>query len=223
MTRPVLLVGNGINNIQSEYTWSDLVGDLIEFVEATDRIHPSHKPFPLLYEEIVAHAVRERVKTEADIKRFIANRIASFRPNKIHEQIMALGLKNILTTNYDYTLELAGGAADQKTIRNLGVVPENLYSLFRFSSVGKTQVWHIHGERNAPQTIALGYEHYSGYLQRMRNYVVMGTEKAYKKQFDSLESRLKKRAVTFDSWVDFFFTQDVYILGLTLDFVEMHL
>ncbi len=221
--KPVLLIGNGINNIASQYKWKDLVDELIRAVGATRRIRLGNKPFPLLYEEIVAHAVRERGKPESEIKSFIADRVSRFLPNEIHARIMRLGAKHILTTNYDHTLEMADSAQDSRGFRNAGVVKENLYSLFRFTRVRKNQVWHIHGDQNSPQSIALGYEHYSGYLQRMRNYVVMGTENAYTRQFDSLEARLRKGAVTFDSWIDFFFTDDIYIVGLSLDFIEMHL
>jgi hypothetical protein len=219
----VLLIGNGINNIDNPYTWGDLVEDLIAFVGAAGRIRTKDKPFPLLYEEIVAHGVRDKHLKEVEIKTYVAERIEKFQPNDIHRRIMRLGLKNILTTNYDYTLEMASGLEDQSALSNTGVVKENLYSLFRRNQARKTQVWHIHGERISPQSIALGFEHYSGYLQRMRNYVVMGTEQSYKQSFDSLEKRLRQGRVKFESWIDFFFVHDVYIVGLSLDFVEMHL
>lgn len=219
----VLLVGNGVNNIESEYKWIDLVNDLIEFVGAKGHIRTSQKPFPLLYEEIVAHAVREKGMKESQVKVHIAHKIASFQPNKIHRQLLELGLSDILTTNYDYNIEMASGTIETKALQNDGAVKEGVYSLFRKIKLGKTQVWHIHGERNSPQSIALSYEHYSGYLQRMRNYVVMDTGDAYKKKFSPLFRRLKQGTVTFDSWVDFFFRADLYIVGLTLDFIEMHL
>lgn len=223
MTRHIILVGNGINNIQSAYTWGDLVNDLIDFVGATKHIRIAGKPFPLLYEEIVAHAVKEKHIAESEIKEFIAKRITEFRPNAIHQHIIELRLENLLTTNYDYTLEMASGFPENKTPVNAGVIKENRYSLFRVAQVKSSRVWHIHGERKAPTSIALGYEHYSGYLQLMRNYVVMGTALAYKKHFDSLEKRLKTNTVRYDSWVDFFFTHDIFIIGQSLDFVEMHL
>jgi len=219
----VLLIGNGINNIDSLYTWGDLVNDLVAFVGATRHIRTNDKPFPLLYEEIVAHAVRSGCCGESEVKAHVAGLVERFQPNEIHRRIMGLGLKNILTTNYDYTLERATGLKDRQVPSNSGVVKENLYSLFRVARIGRTQVWHIHGERHSSQSIALGYEHYSGYLQRMRNYVVMGTEQAYRRSFDSLERRLRQHAVRFESWVDFFFAQNIYIIGLSLDFIEMHL
>jgi hypothetical protein len=224
MTRSkVLLIGNGINNIDNPYTWSDLVRDLIAYVGGAGHIRTGDKPFPLLYEEIFSRWARDQRREESEIKDRVAALISKFEPNEIHRRIMGLGLKNVLTTNYDYTLEMATGLKDKDIPAKSGVVRENLYSLFRFIRVGQTQVWHIHGERHSSPSIALGYEHYSGYLQRMRNYVVTGTEQSYKRSFESLEKRLKKGTVEFDSWIDFFFTQNVYVVGLSLDFVEMHL
>jgi len=57
----------------------------------------------------------------------------------------------------------------------------------------------------------------------MRNYVVQGVEYK-KKSIDSLTTRLESnRAYQHLSWVDFFFMHDVHIIGLGLDFVEIHL
>ena len=219
----VLLIGNGINNIDNSYTWSDLVNDLIAYVGATDHIRAVDKPFPLLYEEIFAHWVRDRHREELELKERVAALIAKFQPNEIHRRIMGLELKNILTTNYEYTLEMATGLKSKGALTNSGVVRETLYSLFRCIQVEQARVWHIHGEQRAAHSIALGYEHYGGYLQRMRDYVVTGTGNSYKRSFDSLEKRLKKGVIGFDSWIDFFFLQDINIIGLSLDFVEMHL
>lgn len=58
----------------------------------------------------------------------------------------------------------------------------------------------------------------------MRNYTASGTNGTYKaKDFHSLIRRLKENTVLDESWVDFFFTKDIYIFGLNLDFVELHL
>ena len=56
----------------------------------------------------------------------------------------------------------------------------------------------------------------------MRNYVVSGVR--YKGQrFDALLRRMQKGALQFHSWLDVFFSRDVHIVGLGLDFVEIHL
>jgi hypothetical protein len=219
----VLLVGNGINSIKTAYSWKRLINDLISYVGAVGQIKIKDKPFPLLYEEILFEGVRNKViKEEEDLKKNIADEVTQIKPNDIHEQVMNSEYENILTTNYEYTLELSQGL-QQADLKNVGVVKEKTYSLFRKTKVKDTQIWHIHGECNSSRTITLGYEHYGGYLQQMRNYAQTGIWKSAKKPLGPMSKRLKKRSFKPYSWIDFFFTKNIYIIGFTLDFVEMHL
>lgn len=222
MKDKVFLIGNGVNNIRHDYRWIDLINNLINFIGASGQIRLDDKPFPLLYEEIFVEAVKNRGFKENHIKDFIAREVSKMEPNEVHRQIMETGVENLLTTNYDFTFEKLF-TPEVSALKNSGVVKENLYSLFRHYRIGKNNFWHIHGDANASQAITLGYEHYSGYLQQMRNYVANGTGTAYKIKFIALIRRLKKQIPEVNSWVDLFFTKDVYIIGLTLDFIEIHL
>jgi len=224
MKNKVFLIGNGINNIDTMYTWSQLIEDLIDHIGATGQIQTENKPFPLLYEEIIAEAVKKRKFKENGIKEFIAEKINSLQPNSLHRQILDMGVKNILTTNYDFTFEKLL-TDDIKSLKNEGIVKENMYSVFRHYLFDDLNIWHLHGDGNSPSTITLGYEHYSGYLQQMRNYIASGTGTSYRKlQLPPLIKRIKsKDKDEIYSWLDFFFTHDIYIIGLTLDFIEIHL
>lgn len=218
----VLLVGNDINNLSKGYSWNDLLNDLISFVGARDKIRPLGEQFPLFYEEIWAFAGSRGKVTEADVKEYIASKVIKIPQNDLHSKIATLPFENILTTNYEFTLEKAL-SGDSPSVSNLGIIQEKRYSLFRRTSNGAKSVWHIHGDAQRPSSMALGYEHYAGYLQHMRNYVADGV--SYEKvSFDSLTRRLKQSTeLEYSSWVDFFFTHDVHIVGLGLDFVEIHL
>jgi len=73
-------------------------------------------------------------------------------------------------------------------------------------------------------SINLGFEHYGGQLQQMRNYVVSGTTYSSPQAPRlPLLRRLKQGPIKTHSWLDLFFTCDVHILGLSLDFVETDL
>jgi hypothetical protein len=222
MKNKVLLIGNGINNIKQEYRWIDLIQNLINFIGASGQIRVEDKPFPMLYEEIFVEAVKNRKFKEGDIKNFIAKEISHLEPNDVHHQILNLGCDHLLTTNYDLTLEKVFFQTPHE-LKNNGAVRESTFSLFRHYKINQTNFWHIHGDANVSSSITLGYEHYSGYLQQMRNYVANGTGTAYKIKFAPLLRRLKDKSFSPTSWVDFFFTKDVYIIGLTLDFIEIHL
>jgi len=218
----VILVGNGINNIQNTYKWKNLILDLIDYVGAKGQININKKPFPLLYEEIYLKEAKKNGLREDQIKSFIAEKTNQIQPNEIHKEISNVKFRNILTTNYDYNLERAQGLK-KGDLENIGVVKESKYSLFRCINNFGNKIWHIHGECNFPRTITLGYEHYSGYLQHMRNYVVTGTGDSYNRKFKSLRKRLKSGIVKLESWIDYFFKKNIFIIGLRLDFVEIHL
>jgi hypothetical protein len=219
----VLLIGNDINNATSDYSWRDLIDGLITFSKIREKPDMANKPFPMLYEEIYLTAARQNGLKELEIKSFIASNTGYLEPNAIHEHVVSLEVENILTTNYDLTCEKCL-SKNSGNLTNQGFIKETLYSLFRMHHLERKKIWHIHGSELLPRSITLGYEHYSGYLQQMRNYIASGAKGIYKnKDFSPIEQRLQSGPFNHYSWVDYFFTHDVHILGLNLDFVEMHL
>jgi hypothetical protein len=206
----------------STYSWQNLIENLISFSDLNGIIRIDNKPFPLLYEEIYLNAIRSGRKNESELKQFIATETTRLRSNIIHSNIMSLNVTNILTTNYDLLLEYS--TQKKGIFENAGLIKENTYNLFRCHSLGSKNIWHIHGCENTPKSITLGYEHYSGYLQQMRNYLTKGTGDSYQnKTFHPLWKRYLKGKLVMDSWVDAFFMKDIHILGLNMDFVEIHL
>jgi SIR2-like domain len=214
--KKALLLGNGINRLSSDYSWEDLIHGLIEYVSPPRTINIGDKPFPLLYEEIVIEALAVTMK-EAELKEWIKGDIRKVTPNSLHPLALDCGVSDILTTNYDYSLEeaaAAGGSAVEAS-----ETTERKYNLYRRRQVGELTVWHIHGERDNPESILLGYDQYSGYLETMRGYVKSGRDDSP----GPLEKAATGKASTPVSWVDVMLSHDVYILGLTLSYVEIHL
>ncbi|BDX08056.1 SIR2 family protein [Planctobacterium marinum] len=222
MSEDILLIGNDINNGARGNSWSDLLSKMNqEFGTSVDFSDPK-KPFPLAYEEFYFEAAVQNGHKEKDVLQFIAEQTGAIEPNPIHDLLVSLPCENLFTTNYDLSLDRA--ISEQKTYKNVGVVPEKTYNLFRKHQVNNKSIWHIHGVANNPNSIVLGYNHYSGYLQYMRNYVVTGTKDAYKSlPATQLIKQLKSATVQHNSWIDFFFTHNIHILGLSLDFIESDL
>ncbi|QXN83106.1 SIR2 family protein [Salmonella enterica subsp. diarizonae] len=220
-----LLVGNGINNLTEGYSWDDVLRSLSK--EYAININTLGKPFPLVYEEIYFKILKRdgNKNTESDIKDFISEKIRAIIPNDIHRAMVGLNCKNIMTTNYDLAFENAIiEHLGPKAFNNEGKIKEQRYNVFRHHILDNKKIWHIHGDINVPNSITLGYEHYSGHLQSMRNYTTTGSHYKKKKDFDQkpLTSRLKTLTAEH-SWIDSFFLRNVYIIGLTLDFVEIDL
>ncbi|GHN00600.1 hypothetical protein WSM22_20890 [Cytophagales bacterium WSM2-2] len=219
-----LLIGNDINNINNSKSWSELLKKIVKHLGVTglvDMNNLGNKPFPLLYEEIFLKGLAKKPQEEVKLKEFIAVLTDQIQHNVIHERIMNLGFTDIMTTNYEYSLQSSAKA--KKKNKNEGYINERAYSIFRHHSINKTRMWHIHGECAVPRSITLGYEHYGGFLQHMRNYVATGTDYTGKRNLAPLVLRLEKNNLGDHSWIDFFFTKDIHILGLSLDTSEIDL
>jgi len=211
-----LFIGNDINNLVAGNSWKNLLEELKDFCcVGGNTIDNGNKPFPLLYEEIFLRSLLAKHQPEKKVKEFISDKFLKIKSGPIHEQIMGLGVRNIITTNYDFSLE------GEVPNANNGIVDERLYSVFRHSVKAGKKVWHAHGDCRAPSSINLGFEHYGGQLQQIRNYVATGTN-YQNKQLHKLPfiRRLEQGLVNEDSWTELFFTDDIYIFGFSLDFVE---
>ncbi|QNL51096.1 hypothetical protein H8S90_05795 [Olivibacter sp. SDN3] len=219
MPEYVLLVGNDINNISPGKSWNELLEDIKAHFNV-GYIQNEDKPFPMLYEEIFLGAVENgSVTEEKNLKTFIAENVSKIISNEFHEEIRQLPVSHIMTTNYEFAIE---GIVPEN---NNSIVKETTYSLFRRYMLADKTYWHIHGDCNNPSSINLGYEHYCGQLQGMRNYTVSGTNYTSKAVIKTpLIRRLAKgKQPNYQSWIDLFFTKDVYIFGLSLDYVESDL
>ena len=214
-----LLIGNGINNLTPNNSWQDLLEDIVRFCNAQCLVsHQPGKPFPLLYEEIFLKSLRGSRRREIELKTYIAQKVSQIAPNELHARIRGFATTDIITTNYEFSLE------GQRPLKNKGIIDEKLYSVFRHYELEGKRYWHIHGDCRVPGSINLGFEHYGGQLQQMRNYVVSGT--TYQNPGlpkHPFIKRLKGKETMGLSWIDLFFTTDIYILGLSLDFVETDL
>lgn len=216
-----VLVGNGLNRLSKGLSWDELLHRLARSAGLLDGGYELDlgKPFPLLYEEMVLASPKSR-----GVERLFRDEVRLFsdqlQPNALHIKILTSSIRHVLTTNYDLTLERALQPGIE-TIYNEGVIAEQRYSRFRHHTLQDRTFWHIHGDVVYPSSIMLGYDHYAGALQGIRQYAASGSPNSI---FSgrSLIARLSRK-MSIKSWVDLFFVTDVHILGLDLEFVEMHL
>lgn len=178
----------------------------------------------MLYEEIYLKSPIFGGK-ENLLKAKIGQVVDQIKPNPLHAELLSLPCENFLTTNYDFILEKGlDPSLSNRQIKNQGIIRETKFSLFRHSKVKGKNIWHLHGAINKPRSINLGFEHYGGQLQLLRNYVVNGTNYTSNRISKiPLHRRLEKSNISYDSWVDYFFLSDVHIVGLKLGFEETDL
>lgn len=228
--KPTLLLGNDINNVNNHISWTDLLRELIDDVNQNlygeniiDIDNFVNKPFPLLYEEIYMKAILSQDISEYALKRRIAGLVEKIEKNEIHERVSSGEYQHILTTNYEHSLENVHKHS-KSALSNRGLIKESKFNIFRNHELNGINYWHIHGDGEAPNSIVLGYEHYSGQLQQMRNYVVSGTNyTSSKAKLKPLVNRLGKDGFKVESWIDLFFNSHVHIIGLSCDYIESDL
>jgi hypothetical protein len=241
--KSALLLGNGVNRLSKAM---DLSG-LMHFL-ATGGMQKTRKPggellsWPLEFERIYSEKNKNqnlKAVSKSDLKKkireWLKKSLSSVNEWSLLSEFTSLPVKHILTTNYDYNLEKAVNPHFNRK-KSPEKTKQKLYSLYRKimpdgqpSSEATKVVWHIHGEAEAPESICLGYEHYCGQLAAMRQlltqpeskttpqYQVGLPKKTYLNQF------LGNRDQEPDSWLTLFFTHHIYIVGLSLSFMEIDL
>lgn len=219
--RTTLLVGNGPNRLsESAVSWKDVIGRLSNQVRP--KINMTGKPLTLIFEEIALKSQRRDQSYVGTMKKQLATEMQDLVPNSVHRRIMGLKPANILTTNYDYSLERAYNKDLVRQDRPVPIVNELKFSLFRARKVGSTVVWHIHGEIDNPRSIMLGFDHYVSYLSRLETYMRYPGLDGNISPFLRKIKHFEKSNHPF-SWVDVFLRDNVHILGLALSFEEIHL
>lgn len=229
----VLFVGNGINRCANVVPgWNELFARAIN----VDGFQLQHGLTPTLEYELNIQNVLaiDKSKTSNGIKKDIAaylTRMQKEAPNgwekTIHSPLLKCAPHTILTTNYDYFLERA---ANPNFNAGSASTKEWLYSRERYRDVPGHRIYHIHGEISVPTSICLGFEHYVGSIQFIRDDLTRGTAEkgttstgptsASKKIYHLHDVLAKLDDPIKNRWYYHFFTDDIYILGFGLDAAE---
>lgn len=222
--RNTVLFGNGINRVSNNaVSWDDLLNT----IKGSNVFNNGNLPNTMVYERIFMeqHVAKKSQKAdEIRIKNSIAEAMQSQDSNEAFELLASLDVDHYLTTNYDYAFEKALSISPEK------LSTEEIYSLRRkrkyLTKIGTKYLWNIHGEIEHPKSIMLGLDHYCGSVAKIDSYV-KGT---YKHNVEgksisvaAMEDKLKSQSYCFTSWVDLFFSSNVHIIGLSLDYSETDL
>lgn len=249
MNKKALLLGNGVNRVIPEeaVSWSDLLGCLKSRFNIKVELDNPFKPFPLAFDEMQhrkpgQNELEDKLK---QLKQCIREAFATLEENKpgfnhFHRQLIDQQYSDILTTNYDYSLQLSvlGDEFYRKKQELSEYRLEKMHSLKRRYCLPdmETRVWHIHGElfdsRNISEdyvgpeyherSILIGYEQYSEYLELIQNNFY-GLRKDNIWEKEPLKTRILSSSDKRVYWTDILFTHDVDIVGLGFEFSESHL
>lgn len=205
-------------------SWQKLMHDLCK----DSNVHlDSNIPSPLQFEMLNAKRGWDPIYRYKDnirlLKESIADRVAhNYRIDSyVSDAISRGGYSNVLTTNYDMSLENCFGFSQSRKDKT-SYSKDKKYLFEPTAELGDNcRLFHIHGLAEYPNTICIGYEHYAGYIQQMRSKLVNPSNKddARPAIVDIIRSSKSNRQY----WPDLFFISDIDIVGLGLGFDEIDL
>lgn len=219
-----VLFGNGINRLSTNaVSWDGLLDE----IKGENRFSNGSLPNTMVYERIFMgkHKASESQRIdELVIKSKIASSLAEQESNEVFKLLGDMNFEHYLTTNYDYAFEKALAITPDK------LSSEEIFSLRRKrkykSNIGTKYLWNIHGEIDSPKSIMLGLDHYCGSVSKIDAYV----KGNYKYFVDgepipimSMDKKLESGSFCYTSWVDLFFSSNLHIIGLSLDYSETDL
>jgi hypothetical protein len=205
----VLLVGNGPNYFSKGVSWRDVVRATAKHARIQNEVERLlGEPLPLVYERIASqYPSQERVARAEFVEE-----MQRLKANEIHEELMALNCRTILTTNYDNCLEVASG----EKFDDANLASELKYSVFRRKRSVERSLWHIHGDMNVSRSLMLGFNDYAGYLHKLRNYMTSKDGSPFLQVSNDLVLEDVRH-----SWMDLFLRDNVHIVGLGLGYEEV--
>lgn len=225
MASTALLFGNGLNRISpNSISWDVLLGG----IEKNPLLKLESIPNTMIYENILMSRLKSdpdrknkniRI-TEENIKIEIAKKLQKQEINDIYEKLADIsGIQHFMTTNYDYAFLKNKPEATKNT--------EKIYSLRRnhefFVNEDKKVLWQIHGELLNAKSIMLGLDHYCGAIAKINSYI-KGDYNHMNNPIASIADKVSGRSSYCNtSWIDLFFSHNIHIMGLSLDFSEIDL
>ncbi|HET7231906.1 MAG TPA: SIR2 family protein, partial [Longimicrobium sp.] len=167
-----LFVGNGINRVGTRgLSWERLVGELALILNVNaPTTAVAERAFTLFFDSLTLEARNHGYRRSKEVKAIVAREVAKLEPGVYHRALMELGAAHVLTTNYDFTLEQVLSVPLRKPASEVS----DKYNLFRRRIVNEKTVWHLHGTVDQPESLVLGFDHYAGTVERMRQYIKRG-------------------------------------------------
>lgn len=234
-----LIIGNGVNkydNEEKKNSWKDLLievaksyipGDWDRFLSRIG-ISPEGDDFPgdmslTEFYNLIELRSKEKIG-KSELQEKFCSLMEYWEPQDQHERIVEWCKNNktpILTTNFEHTLEEAGGCELRRNNKKgfTDFYPwETCFSTGRVKNPSREfAIWHINGMAKYKRSIRLGLTHYMGSVQRARKWIHSEEDG----RLFSEKNTQRWRGV--NSWLHTIFNNDILIFGIRLDKDEVFL
>lgn len=232
-TNNTLMLGNGFNHslFSKAIEWKSLYDD-------NDTIINDYHNNTLLYE---MRLIQEH-QSDNQYKRNLVDKLRTYTSitklkkrarnvDSFGELLQTHGIQNIITTNYDKGIEnilcYKNGYVEtwpDNIDKDLG---EKIYSIRRNILLKKgsnvIKVWKIHGDIDSIPSISLGFDQYCGSIAKIDSYLKGKYHSSTYAVENSIMMQNKCESGEFSdvSWIDLFFSSNVYIACFGMDFSEI--
>lgn len=224
-----ILFGNGLNNLSKHrIPWTEL----LDRIKGANKFDNGELPNTFIYERALFEnkSSIDLRQTEYETKVAIAELLSTIDTNEFYKMLFNLKCKNYLTTNYDYAFKKFIIQTGEYFSYNNST--EDIYSVRRQTRIidkrenEVCKIWNIHGEIETPVSIMLGLDHYCGSVSKLDAYV-KGTyefhENSKPVKIRKMTEKLEENEFDNRSWAELFFTTNMHIIGLSLDYSETDL
>ena len=216
-----LLIGNGINRCFDGMSWEQLLHRIAEkHFTSADTVSSASLAFEQLKCAVLSKNIRLSSDTFAsDILEELDN-IPQEKYSALATHFFNLDICNILTTNFDYSIErsLIKNYNYAKYTSLVSTPQERKCSSIRHTVIDGKKIFHIHGELGKKGTVCLGNVHYAENLNSIMTRIL-----EYSEATDSFSIKDSVFSDELVSWAQFFFKDNIYIVGLGLYDCDMDL
>lgn len=210
-----ILFGNGLNRLSNAPSWDDIM-KLLDPSWSAKGISSWNVPNTIQYDQL---ELQSSIPQSILLKHLYAI-VGQTWNNSIYQALALRRDTNFITTNYDFSLELAISPNFQIARAKSNSILEKLYNVNTYyAPATNVKIWHIHGDAHRPQSIILGYDHYCKQIAKIDRNL----PPKYKGYNNSSSQKNSREGKLPETWATLFFTDDIYILGLGLGFAELDL
>jgi hypothetical protein len=246
LSNTAVLIGNGINMASGiGKSWSDILTDLASRLAGSSEAISIKQfkelirehigiSYPEIYDLISMMALKKTGTHNINIriKETLCKILRYWFPSELHVLFVRYCNQKrlpILTTNYDLTLERASIASHCKSLQDSdsdktsikffhnknSTLDSDTFLWNRYFSdmrhddnINQYAIYHVHGYVKKPSSIRIGFNDYVELLTRLKRY-----------QLSAFYDNLERKALEYEqsySWIDYFYTSNLIILGLGL-------
>lgn len=240
-----ILFGNGINRLSwSGMSWGALLNEIVE--ENKQLLDSSTINSTHIFDDICYNG-KSTSSNVTEIKELFKEKIIEAREGandetaSAYKNLINLHAEHYLTTNYDgYVEKLLEDEFGKPTYRNSGHYISVHRKYIYAKGDKRVSFWPIHGDFNKTETMMLGFSHYCVSISALCHYLTNGSTRLngyhdgrsslhnyrkWKEQHHAsyIQYKIKEKKINDNPsfWADLFFTTDVHIIGLELDFSEI--